>query len=369
MGDIYIGLISGTSMDGIDAALVNIEESSLDVLQTHQHDYPAELRRRLSAAKLDASIRSFDDVADLHQQVGECFRDAANELLRIAGHDKSAVTAIGSHGQTIRHEPNIDDPYSLQIGDANIIASGTGITTIADFRSADIASGGQGAPLAPAFHEWLFDKDTSTRVVLNLGGIANITILHGGSAPVTGFDTGPASTLMDAWIARHRNEPFDRDGLWAAQGSVNADLLAKLLADSYFAAPPPKSTGFEYFNLEWLDAAGVAAYDPVDVQATLSELTAVSVAEAVTEHARGTSDLFVCGGGVHNSELMRRLGAALNGTQVRSTASVGLDPDWVEAAAFAWLAMRSTNGLPGNLPSVTGASRSVVLGSIFSVAR
>jgi anhydro-N-acetylmuramic acid kinase len=369
MGDIYIGLISGTSMDGIDAALVNIEESSLDVLQTHQHEYPAELRRLLTAAKLDASIQSFGDVADLHRQVGECFRDAANELLAVAGYESSAVTAIGSHGQTIRHEPNLDVPYSLQIGDANIIATGAGITTIADFRSADIAQGGQGAPLAPAFHEWLFNKDGSTRVVLNLGGIANITVLHGGNAPTTGFDTGPANTLMDAWISRHRDQPFDRDGLWAAQGTVNPDLLAKLLADSYFSSAPPKSTGFEYFNLDWLDAAGVDIYDPADVQATLSALTAASVAEEVKEHAPGASDLFVCGGGVHNSELMRRLGTAVHGTQVHSTASVGLDPDWVEAAAFAWLAMRSTKGLPGNLPSVTGAKRSVVLGSTYNVFR
>jgi anhydro-N-acetylmuramic acid kinase len=369
VGNIYIGLISGTSMDGIDAALVDIDESSLNVLQTHQHDYPAELRHKLTAAKLDASIRTFADVADLHQQVGECFRDAANELLAVAGHQSAAVTAIGSHGQTIRHEPNSDDPYSLQIGDANIIASGTGITTIADFRSADIAQGGQGAPLAPAFHEWLFDREGSTRVVLNLGGIANITVLHGGSAPTIGFDTGPANTLMDLWISGHRGAPFDRDGGWAAQGKVNSDLLATLLADSYFSTNPPKSTGFEYFNSEWLDAAGVDAYDPVDVQATLATLTAASVAEAVNEYAPGTSDLFVCGGGVHNSDLMRRLDAALPGTRIQSTASVGLDPDWVEAAAFAWLAMRNSKGLPGNLPSVTGARRSVVLGSVFNAVR
>jgi anhydro-N-acetylmuramic acid kinase len=367
MGDIYIGLISGTSMDGIDAALVNFEDSSLDVIQTHQHDYPVELQHQLSAVKLDATIRTYDDVSDLHRQVGECFRDAANALLAVAGIDRSTVAAIGSHGQTVRHEPNIENPYSLQIGDANIIAAGTGITTIADFRSADIALGGQGAPLAPAFHEWLFSDPDSTRVVLNLGGIANITVLHGDGAATTGFDTGPANTLLDAWIARHRSEPFDRDGQWAGQGSVNDDLLATLLADAYFAMPPPKSTGFEYFNLEWLDAAGVAAYDPVDVQATLGAVTAATVAQAIQEHAPGTSDLFVCGGGVHNSELMRRLGAALPGTHVSSTASVGLDPDWVEAAAFAWLAMRTTMGLSGNLPSVTGAKHSTVLGSTFNV--
>jgi len=369
MGDIYIGLISGTSMDGIDAALVKFEDSSLEVIKTHQHDYPAELRNKLSAAKLDATIRTCDDVSDLHRLVGECFRDAANALLAIAGIDRSTVAAIGSHGQTVRHEPNIDNPYSLQIGDANIIAEGTGITTIADFRSADIGLGGQGAPLAPAFHEWLCGNSGAARVVLNLGGIANITVLHGDGAATTGFDTGPANTLLDAWTARHRNEPYDRDGQWAAQGSVSDDLLATLLADAYFATPPPKSTGFEYFNLEWLDAADVDACDPVDVQATLSALTATSVAQAIQEHAPGASDVFVCGGGAHNSELMRRLGTALPKANVSSTASVGLDPDWVEAAAFAWLAMRTAKGLPGNLPSVTGARRSTVLGSIFNVGR
>ena len=369
MGDYYIGLISGTSMDGIDAALVNFEDSSLEVLHTHEHDYPSELRQRLSVAKFDRSIRSFDDVGDLHKEVGECFRDAANELLAAAGIDGLGVTAIGSHGQTVRHEPDIDEPFSLQIGDASIIANGTGIMTVADFRSADIALGGQGAPLAPAFHEWLFSKPGVNRVVLNMGGIANITVLHSDGADTTGFDTGPANTLLDAWIARHRGETFDRNGRWAAQGNVDIDLLGRLLADAYFATSPPKSTGFEYFNLEWLSAAGVDNLDPVDVQATLSALSAISVATAIQEHAPDISELFVCGGGVHNTDLMRRLGAALPETTVKSTALVGLDPDWVEAAAFAWLAMRTAQGLPGNLPSVTGAKRSAVLGSIFNVAR
>lgn len=360
MSDRYVGLMSGTSMDGIDAVLVSFAESSFELLQTREHNYPPALRKQLLAARLDASIRSIADVSRLHTAVGECFRDAANALLDAAGIDAATVTAIGSHGQTIRHEPDADTPFSLQIGDADIIAAGTGITTIADFRSADIELGGQGAPLAPAFHEWLFRKAGKRRVVLNIGGIANVTLLHGDETETTGFDTGPGNTLLDAWVARHHGERFDRDGSWAAQGKVDAGLLARLLADPYFATRAPKSTGFEYFNLVWLESFGVNEHDPVDVQATLIALTASSIAEAI----RGSADeVLVCGGGVHNTNLMQHLRDALPDVAVASTAAAGLDPDWVEAVAFAWLAMRTTHGQPGNLPSVTGASRKAILGA------
>lgn len=365
MSDFYIGLISGTSMDGIDAALVRFEDASLELIQTHPHDYPSELRRDLSVAKLDPNMRSIDDVGSLHEKVGECFRDAANALLDKAGVDASEVAAVGSHGQTIRHEPNAARPFSLQIGDANIIAAGTGITTVADFRRADIKLGGQGAPLTPLFHEWLFREPRANRVVLNIGGIANVTVLHGGDADTIGFDTGPGNTLLDAWIAAHQNEPFDRNGSWAAEGEVNSRLLSRLRGDAYFSVPPPKSTGFEYFNLGWLESKGADEYDPTDVQATLCQLTAESIAAAIHDHAAGATDVFVCGGGVHNAELMRKLSAAVPGINVESTDSVGLDPDWVEAVAFAWLAMRTTHGLTGNLPSVTGARQAAVLGTTY----
>lgn len=366
MSDLYIGLMSGTSMDGIDAALVDLADTSVDVLAVYEHEYPSGLREQLESARVDAGIRTANDVATLHRQVGECFRDAANTLLALAGRDARTVTAIGSHGQTIRHEPAIDEPFSLQIGDPGLIARGTGVTTVADFRSADIALGGQGAPLAPAFHEWLFRRRGENRIVLNIGGIANITILHGDDSDTTGFDTGPGNTLLDAWTSRHHGATFDRDGQWAASGSVVTDLLQRALADPYFAAPPPKSTGFEYFNLEWLDAFGAAEHDPVDVQATLCALTAASVAAAIRQAATGVSEILVCGGGVHNAELMRQLRERLPGIPVVSTASAGLDPDWVEAVAFAWLAMRTVHNLPGNLPSVTGALRPAVLGTIHT---
>jgi anhydro-N-acetylmuramic acid kinase len=281
MGDYYIGLISGTSMDGIDAALVSIEDQSIEVLQTREHDYPDKLRGQLIQAMREPHRCTLDDLGLIDQWVGECFRDAANALLADASIDASAVRAIGSHGQTLRHQPNANRPFSLQIGDPALIANGTGIATVADFRRADIAHGGQGAPLAPLFHEWLFRKPGSNRIVLNIGGIANVTILHGDAVDTTGFDTGPGNTLLDAWITHHKGEPFDRDGDWAAQGKVNERLLTRLSADDYFLAAPPKSTGFEYFNLEWLRAAGVDEFEPVDVQATLCALTGESIATAI----------------------------------------------------------------------------------------
>lgn len=364
MPDLYIGLMSGTSMDGIDAALVDFGDRTLQVVATHDHDYPDELQRQLIAARSNSGLRSCGDVPDLHRQVGECFRDAAKTLLGTANIDAASVTAIGSHGQTLRHEPNADEPFSLQIGDPDIIASGTGITTIADFRRADIELGGQGAPLAPAFHDWLFRRRHEARIVLNIGGIANITVLHADDQPTIGFDTGPGNTLLDAWIAQQQNQPFDSDGQWSASGAPVEELLSRLKEDAYFHSPPPKSTGFEYFNLDWLVAAGVSDYDPVDVQATLAQLTADTIADAIIAAAPEVSDVLVCGGGVHNSDLISRLGTALPGAAIASTGSAGLDPDWVEAAAFAWLAMRTSRGLAGNLPSVTGASSAAVLGAV-----
>jgi anhydro-N-acetylmuramic acid kinase len=363
MGELYIGLMSGTSMDGIDAAVVQFGDAAVSVLHTHQHEYPDRLRRQLAIARLDPDISNSEDVGELHRQVGQCFLDAVNQLLAGTGARATDITAIGSHGQTLRHEPNASQPFSLQIGDPDIIANGTGITTVADFRSADIELGGQGAPLTPAFHEWLFREQGTTRVVLNLGGIANITVLPGDDRDTTGFDTGPGNTLMDAWISKNKATPFDIDGNWAASGSVIDDLLSRLMADAYFAAAAPKSTGFEYFNLDWLIAAGGVDRDAANVQATLCQLTADSVAAAVRRSTQDARELLVCGGGTHNLDLMRRLRTAMPGYSIQSTASAGLDPDWVEAAAFAWLAMRTTRGMPGNLPSVTGASGEAVLGT------
>lgn len=368
MRDIYIGLISGTSMDGIDAALVAFGDCELEILCTHEHPYPPTVRRELATAMLTPGLRYAADVARLHQDVGACFAEAATVLLEDAQVRASSVIAIGSHGQTVRHEPDGDDPFSLQIGDPQIIAAKTGITTVADFRKDDIDLGGQGAPLAPAFHEWLFRRIDQPCVVVNIGGITNITVLSGGDAVTTGFDTGPGNTLLDAWVREHQGMAFDPDGAWAAAGSVDSALLSALLGDPYFSTAPPKSTGFEHFNLEWLRAFNADSIAPADVQATLCELTAVSLGDAVRSAAPAECDVLVCGGGVHNPELMRRIGEQLPQHSITTTAAAGLDPDWVEAAAFAWLAMRRLQELPGNLPSVTGASGPALLGTVHRAA-
>jgi anhydro-N-acetylmuramic acid kinase len=366
MAESYIGLMSGTSMDGIDAVLVQFSDSSVNIIATHEYPYADTLRHALLNAVATPPDQPVDNIGALDRQVGEHFRDAALALIAECGVPATDIRAVGSHGQTIRHQPDAIKPYSLQIGNPTIIADGTGITTVADFRSADIAAGGQGAPLVPPFHDWLFGGADRDRVILNIGGIANVTILRADGAPVIGFDTGPGNTLLDRWIHRHRKRPFDRNGAWAASGSCIGELLEELLSFGYFRLEPPKSTGLEDFNLDWLLQYDIAAYAPADVQATLSELTARSIAEAVQHHAPGAAELFVCGGGAYNADLLRRLGRNLPETLIGSTADVGLDPEWVEAVAFAWLAMRAINNETGNLPSVTGAGHKVVLGTIHS---
>lgn len=363
MGKLFVGLMSGTSMDGIDAALVEFSDSAMTLLQTRDHPYPDDLRNDLLAAIKLPLQQDILNVADLNKRSGECFRDATLALLKAANVKADDVTAIGSHGQTLRHQPNAVPAFTLQVGDPQIIASGTGITTIADFRSADVAAGGQGAPLAPIFHEWLFRRPGTDRAILNIGGIANLTLLSDSKSTV-GFDTGPGNTLMDAWVRKHRNIAFDKNGTWANSGTVDAALLQSFLDDPYFAAAPPKSTGFEQFNLRWMEQADLAAADAVDVQATLCALTVTTISDALHQFAPDVTELLVCGGGVHNSTLMSQLQQQLSGIQIASTATAGLDPDWVEAVAFAWLASRRLQDLPGNLPSVTGAREAVALGVI-----
>ncbi len=361
----YIGLISGTSMDGIDAALVKFEDHELSLVATAQHDYPGELREKLFAASRIPESCTPDDYGELNTWVGECFRDAGLAVLEQNALKAHQVRAIGSHGQTIRHRPDAAHPFTLQIGDPSIIATGTGIDTVADFRVADMALGGEGAPLTPAFHEWLFRDDSACRVVLNIGGIANITVLPPGDIPVTGFDTGPGNTLLDAWVNKHQGVPFDDGGAWAASGSVDDELLQRLLSDAWFTRTPPKSTGFEYFNLDWLADAGADACEPVDVQATLVELTAVSIADSISHGERPVREVYVCGGGAHNPFLLQKLAGRLPGVDIATTSSAGLDPDWVEAVAFAWLARRRVHAVPGNRPAVTGASRLAILGAVY----
>lgn len=364
----FIGLMSGTSMDGIDAALANIGDEGFNLVATHSHPWPDDLKLRLQQLALPGDDE-IDRMGEADARAGELFAAAVDELLQKAGVSAEQVKAVGSHGQTIRHRPEAETPFTLQIGDPNRLAAATGITTIADFRRRDMAAGGQGAPLAPAFHAALFGSADENRVVLNIGGIANITRLPSDSAEaVIGFDCGPGNRLMDDWITRNLGDPFDNNGDWAASGVVDSGLLERLLADPYFSQQPPKSTGTERFNIDWLDkmlSSVDTGLNAETVQATLLELTAVTIRDAVQAYCPGTASLFVCGGGAHNRVLIARLVVLMPDIDIATTAITGIDPDWVEAAAFAWLASRTLNGLGGNLPSVTGANETVVLGGIY----
>jgi anhydro-N-acetylmuramic acid kinase len=362
---LYIGLISGTSADGIDAALVRFEQDQPQLVHALTHPWPEALRAQILRVAQDETRLDLDAYGRLDVAIGQVFAESVRQLLDKSGVPAAHVRAIGSHGQTIRHRPSGEHPFTLQIGDASVIAERSGIDVVADFRRADVAAGGQGAPLLPAVHAMLLGHPGHTRVVLNLGGIANITVLAAHSH-VSGFDTGPANGLMDAWCLRHRGEAFDRDGTFAASGHVDEALLTRLLSDPYFALPPPKSTGREHFHLGWLDAQLVgSSLSPADVQATLLELTARSVADAIERHAGDATDVLLCGGGVHNSALVERLRARLEPRALSSTAAYGVDPDYLEATAFAWLARQRLLGLPGNLPAVTGARGPRVLGAIY----
>jgi len=364
---LYLGLISGTSADGVDVALASFEPlPRLHAALTHA--YPDDLRQRILALAQGDGRIALDEFGALDVEIARNFAAAANALLTRTGTAPAAVAALGSHGQTLRHRPHGATAYTLQLGDPNIIAELTGIATVADFRRRDVAAGGQGAPLAPAFHAAMLARSDASRVVLNLGGIANITILpHDARMLVRGFDTGPASCLLDAWTQLHQGQPFDAGGAFAASGTADQSLLTRLLSDPYFSAPPPKSTGREVFHLTWLQQH-LRGFDlaPADVQATLVALSACSIADAVRTYAPGTKQILVCGGGVHNSVLMAALAAVLSPASVASTATLGIDPDFVEAMLFAWLAHeRLANRAAENVYTVTGARGARVLGGVY----
>jgi anhydro-N-acetylmuramic acid kinase len=363
----YIGLMSGTSMDAIDAVLVHFKNGNPVILDYRQSPLPADVRQNLESLNADTTIA---EITRLDALLGNLFAEAVHDLLAVSGLEAGSVQAIGSHGQTVLHLPEDPNPRTLQIGDPARIAVLTGIPTVADFRRNDIAAGGQGAPLAPAFHAWRFRDPDSDRVVLNIGGMANITVLPADPhTAVTGFDTGPGNVLMDGWVHSHLGHEYDRKGEWAATGRCHPPLLTALLNDPYFLKVPPKSTGRDDFNMQWLKtrlASTGTAPPPADVQATLLELTARSICDAITLYAPATREVLVCGGGVHNAALMRRLGELLTGRTVTSTEAYGVPPDAVEAVTFAWLAKCRIENRPANLPSVTGAKRPVPLGAIYS---
>jgi len=358
---LVIGLMSGTSLDGVDAALVDFSENSPRTLATFWLPYPANIRHQA----LQLQTAGHDEIrraAGLANELAGCYAAAVRELLASAGVDAAQVAAVGCHGQTIRHQPAAG--YSIQLNNPALLAELSRIAVVADFRSRDIAAGGQGAPLVPAFHAAVFGDPRQHRVILNLGGIANLTDLHPGQ-PVRGFDCGPGNLLMDAWVERHQGRRYDEGGHWAAQGQVLPQLLQHLRTDPFFSASPPKSCGRDEFNMDWLESRLAGSERPGDVQATLLELTAVSVVEAIGRWCGSPQAVFVCGGGARNQALMARLQQHLPDCRVAGTDFLGQPADWVEAVAFAWLAWRTLRGETGNLAEVTGARGARILGAIY----
>lgn len=363
----FIGLMSGTSIDAVDVALVDINGSQLDCVSTCSHPFPDNLRQavvQLATAETD----SIEALAVVDRQLGQLFAEAALALLRKTAVHRKKIVAIGSHGQTVRHCPNAELPFTIQLGDASTIASLTGITTVADFRRKDIAWGGQGAPLTPAFHRALLASNHE-RIIVNIGGIANITYLTAGnSQSVIGFDCGPGNTLLDGWSQQHIGKAYDAGGEWAAGGTINRGLLDRLLSDHFFQQPAPKSTGRDYFNPQWLTAY-LKNYESnllaQDIQATLTALTAHSIAQSVKQLKVKDAEIIVVGGGVHNSYLLQLLQQQLSPMAVHSSAICGVNPDYIEAMAFAWLAQQTLDRQPVDLTTVTGARQASVLGGIY----
>lgn len=358
----YVGVMSGTSIDAIDAVLVEIRKNHCRLIHTYSHPIETSLRDEIVSLR-HATQHAIQQLGHLDVKLGHLFAKTILELLEQTSITPQHIKAIGNHGQTIWHQPSGDYPFTLQIGDPNVIATYTGITTVADFRRRDVALGGQGAPLVPAFHQFLFHHIKTIQWVLNIGGIANVTLLHP-HQEVTGFDIGPGNTLLDAWCLQHLHKRYDDQGSFGKSGMINQSLLATLLTDPFFKKSPPKSTGFEYFNLAWLKKYidDYQQLQPEDVQATLVELTAVSIAQVLnTEHA---NHLWVCGGGIKNSYLMERLQLHCH-AKIVSTNAIGIPAEWMEACAFAWLAYQTLHHQPGNIPSVTGALKPSILGGIY----
>jgi anhydro-N-acetylmuramic acid kinase len=353
--------MSGTSLDGVDAVLAAGRGKHFRFLGSSRLSYPERLRSRLLALHQPGNDE-LHRAALLANELSDLYAGAVRRLLARAGVGARAVAAIGCHGQTVRHRPG--DAYTLQLINGARLAERSGITVVCDFRSRDVAAGGEGAPLAPAFHRALFGTARRSRVIVNVGGIANLTSLPA-RGTVSGFDCGPGNCLLDDWIMERCRRHYDHDGVWAARGTVNPRLLKKLLSHPFLRRRPPKSTGREEFNLAWVKRALSGSERPVDVQATLLELTAVTIARAVRRYCAGAREVFVCGGGAYNRALLARLAALLPGRRIATTAALGVEPEHVEGLAFAWLARQALKNKPGNLPAVTGARGPRVLGAIY----
>lgn len=361
MNELYIGLMSGTSIDGIDAALVDFNQKQPQLVNSFYLPYETAFRNSILNL-CHPGENEINRLGEIDRLLGKQFANAVQQLLQKSQIDSTQIKAIGCHGQTIRHHPAYK--FTLQIGDPNIIAAETGITTIADFRRRDIAWGGQGAPLVPAFHQTFFSSHRD-RAIVNIGGIANVTLLpQNNHKTILGFDTGPGNTLLDAWAEIHILQPRDNQGHWGKQGQIQHPLLNTMLDDPFFKKSAPKSTGREYFNLAWLKQFSPENYRPVDIQATLTELTAQSIIDAIKPHF-SNGEILICGGGVHNEFLLDRLNQLGTHYTLSSTEKYGAHPDWMEAIAFAWLAKQTLTRQPIDLMSITGAKRASILGGIY----
>lgn len=368
MSGLFIGLMSGTSLDGADVVLVEFDGTDCVVRAASTTSFPEQLEARLRAL-IRTATASLDELGTLDVALGYFFAECVRQLVAKSDYELADIKAIGHAGHTIYHQPAPPHPFSMQLGDPNVIAAATGIDTVADFRRTDMAHGGQGAPLTPTFHQWRFADSDEVRVVVNLGGVANITVLDPQQS-LTGFDTGPANTLMDSWSRQCWGERYDQEGRRARQGSVNPGLLTQLRTDPYFLRQPPKSTGLEHFNMAWVEAKLAEIEQSVaekDVLRTLTELTAETVNDAIRASAPNCQRVILCGGGTFNAFLVERIGKHLAGCVVESSAAHGIGPEWVEAIAFAWLAWRRIELETGNSPSVTGARQAIILGSLYSI--
>jgi len=361
--DYYIGIMSGTSLDGVDVVLIDFKSSPGSLIKTHFLPYDAELKAKLLSLHYPGSDE-LNKAALMSNQLACLYAQAITELIQDNPQLLKNVTAIGCHGQTIRHCPEKEKRYTIQLVNAALLAELTQTTVIADFRSRDIAAGGQGAPLVPAFHQAMFMNRNRHRVIVNIGGIANITFLSS-QQEISGFDCGPGNLLMDAWCAHHRGHSYDKNGQWAAIGRVIPELLDKFLANDFFSSPPPKSTGRDLFNFKWLESSLEGNESPEDVQRTLLQLTVDSIASAINQYYPETDEVIVCGGGAHNTLLISNLKKQLSDKKVILTDELGVQADWVEAYAFAWLAYQTIHGRTGNIPSVTGAKGERILGAIY----
>ncbi|MDO6524448.1 anhydro-N-acetylmuramic acid kinase [Motilimonas sp. 1_MG-2023] len=358
----YIGLMSGTSLDGLDICIVDFSDQKVNSLYGKTFPIPTWMKEDILGICQGQSL-TLAQLGQLDHKIGLFHGNCVNQALQEAGLSSNDIKAIGSHGQTVYHQPDSEHPFTMQIGDANLIAAITDVVTVADFRRMDMAYGGQGAPLVPAFHQALFSHPKQGRIVLNIGGIANLTVLLP-NEPTLGYDTGPGNMLLNAWISTQLKQEYDSGGDWAASGNIIPELLDTFLAEPYFNIEPPKSTGRELFNLAWLKLQLKPEYRSEDIQQTLLMLTAHSVAEQVKRFEKA-KELLICGGGVHNTALINTLKTLLPEHVVHSTQAVNIDPDFVEAIAFAWLAKQRIEGKPGNLPIVTGAQKKVCLGAVY----